>query len=240
MNTSNAPKRSKLLFFIGTFLFLFGLIFGLVGNSLINSERAYESDGTTAQGTVTGKNIETRSDSDDHNRTSTYYYLKYRFAPPGRESIESSSSVDSTTYQQTSVGATVSVQYLQHDPAQNRIAQQPDYIIGYVFLCIGVLVGGVGLVLFIIEIRQRRLYRRLERDGMMAEATVTAVEPGSLTINGVTQWRLTYTFRDMKGQEVSSSTPHMPPDVARQWNSGDKGKARYDRDNSSLTMWVGK
>ena len=239
MNPQNtAPKRGKVLILAGIFLLIFGSIFGLVGNSLINSERAYENDGTTVPGTVVGKNIETRRDSDNKG-TSTYYYLKYKFTPEGASEIEGSGSVDSTLYEQKSPGDHISVQYLRHDPGSNRIAQKPSFVIGYVFLAIGVLLGGCGVATLLYDIKMRRLYSRLNRDGMMVEGTVTSVEPGSLTINNVTQWRVSYTFRDMKGQEISGKTPHMDPDTAMQWESGDKGKVKYDRNNSSLNIWLG-
>lgn len=240
MDTMTPPKRSKILYFVGIFIALFGLIFAMVGVGVINSETRYGEEGITVVGTVIGKNVEYRRDSDNHNKSTPYYTISYRFIPEGKDAIEASSSVDSGEYNRAKTDAPISIQYIRTDPGTNRVAQKPDFVFGFVFGGIGSLLTLAGLGVIFYEVKQRRLIARLVRDGMMVEATVASVSPGSLTINNVQQWQVRYTFRDLKGQEIEGTTPHMAPEFATQWNIGDKGRVKYDRDNSTLNIWLGQ
>lgn len=239
MNAPSIPPRRFLLFLIAAFLLAFALLFASVGRSIVRTEAQYERDGVTAKGIVTAKYTEERRDSENRNRTDTYYYVRYRFTSDTGAIHESSGSVDSATYQQMSPDSPVDIQYLRSDPGSSRVAQVPDYTMGYIFMGIGFVIGLASMGTAAYEIRQRLLAGRLSRDGILCEGCVVAAGPGNFSVNDITYWRVTYSFRNNRGEEILGTTPHMHPDIAAQWEIGHTGKVRYDRNNSALNMWVG-
>ena len=247
MNDRNlsSVKRSSALLWIGLFLLLFGSAFAFAGYYSLKTEQEYEANGRTATGTILGKRIEERweNDSSTENRSRTkriHYYINYEFSPPETGTTESESSVSYKTYDEAEQGKPIEIQYLPSDPSNNRVAKNPEYVVAIVFIGIGSLVILAASFLLRFEFGARATNRRLMEEGMSAEAIIQSVEPGNVSINDVAQWRIGYSFRDMRGQEVSGMTSHMSPAKAREWNVGDKGSVRYDRDNSKVNLWVGR
>ena len=82
--------------------------------------------------------------------------------------------------------------------------------------------------------------RRLVREGTNVDGSVSAVFPGNLWINNVQQWRIRYSFSDMRGKEHSGESDHMPRQQAEAWKAGDRARILYDRERPDLNFWVGR
>ncbi|HMO18994.1 MAG TPA: DUF3592 domain-containing protein [Oligoflexia bacterium] len=237
------PKRSKILFVVGGFLILFSLVFISVGYFSLKNESEYAANGETVDGTVLSRTVEERwsTDSSTKRQTkTTYYNISYNFiAPDGRE-IESTSGVSRSVYESAQEGAPITIQYLKQDPDTNRVYQEPDYIFGSAFCAFGLLTILAGLGTLWFEIKTRAFTARLMRDGVRVDAVVESVAPGNLSINNVQQWQIEYSYTDLKGVKRICKSSHVPPQVAGEWNPGDKGAIRYDKDNSEKSIWIGR
>lgn len=98
--------------------------------------------------------------------------------------------------------------------------------------------AGSGMLYLLFRARWRMA--RLQRIGLRTEATVLAVEPSWLSINGVTQPRVRYRFRDAERRERESSTDPMPPEEAGDWKAGDVGFIYYDPNRPEESAWTGE
>jgi hypothetical protein len=81
---------------------------------------------------------------------------------------------------------------------------------------------------------------RVLRHGVAAEATVVEIAPAGTTINRVPQWHLRYEFRDALGRAQRGLSNYLRPDEAAQWQVGDRGAIRYDRDRPVDNLWLGR
>ncbi len=230
------PKRSKIFFIIGFFLLFFSAIFILVGYNMLAKEGRYKNGSAVVTGTVLNKTAETKHDKEG---SSTYYYVSYDFSTKDGEHLQGKSMVSNERWQALEENKPLEVQYLVSDHTVNRVNQESELTTGYVFSGIGALVLLLGFLFIRYEIKTRRKIKFLLQHGLTADATVTAVGPGNLSINDVQQWRIKYSFTDYKGRKVSGRTEHMAPDLASCWHCGEKGKVRYDKQNSQIHMWVG-
>lgn len=86
-------------------------------------ERDYAARGAIAEGVVIGKDTRARPRSTGTG-TSRDHFLVYRFQTPEGEVFEGRSDVSLATWNETGVGASVTVEYKRDFPATNRIAGQ--------------------------------------------------------------------------------------------------------------------
>jgi hypothetical protein len=99
------------------------------------------------------------------------------------------------------------------------------------------LAGGA---IFPFSLRKRLSRARLLRSGMSAEATITAVEETSFSINRVPQWIIRYRYNDHRGRTYEDKSPYLSPQDANNWKEGDTGKVKYDRERSNKSLWIGR
>lgn len=246
MNSSNLkpPKRSPALYWVSALPFLFGMVFFCVGVHLVNVERFYIAKGEIGAGTVTGKRIDEKwtnksGSSSGRRKKSISHIVSYSFTTKAGRNIDSSCSVAYDVYERVSTGTPVEIQYLRDEPETNRIRENPSFVIGAVFSIIGLLVAAFGLAIFSYEWRQRSLAQRLMRDGIPVDATIRSVGPGNLTINGVRQWLIEFTYQDFQGQTHRGNSGHMRPEVAQGWKAGEAAKVLYDKAAPNKYVWIG-
>jgi hypothetical protein len=101
------------------------------------------------------------------------------------------------------------------------------------FAVLGVLIARPGW-------RRLLVLLRVQRNGATAEAAVTEVAPAGVVINRVPQWRLKYEFRDERGERHEGSSDYLRPHEAAEWQTGDRGLVRYDRDRAADSVWLGR
>jgi len=235
ITTRSAPKRSKLLLIIGFILLLASLPFILIGKHMLETEQRYEKEGVIVSGVVLNRTTETTR---DRKSTSTSYYLAYKFSVKNGEELQGKGTVSEKRWSSIRENDSIEVQYLASDPSKNRVAQESEFVAGWVFIGFGGLTALIAIFVLWFDIKKRRIVKWLAQNGLATEATVTEVAPGNLTINNVQQWRIQYSFKDFRGREFEGRSEHMAPQIANAWKKGDKGKVRYDKQNPATHMWV--
>lgn len=221
---------------VGTFLLLIGIIFGIIGLEKIRVDQAYRTQGLTVSATVVDKSI-LRAKRGENSRTR--YIISYRFTSGQGETVEGSTDVSVEEWERVEEGQTIPVTYLPGDAESSRTRGENDWIAALVFLCIGgvfSLIGG-GLAFFDLRVGLRAM--RVSRHGMAAEGTVVHAGPTSTSINRVRQWRIDYRYRDHLGRAHEGASHLLSPEDGAAWKEGEKGSVRFDRDRPEISVWMG-
>lgn len=239
ISQNKMPKTGSTFLWIGIFLFLFGAIFLFAGYHMFKQEQEYANNSETVTGTVTGKHIEEKWDTDSSTKKrtkTTYHYLNYKFTPYAQAELESSGSVSSDVFKRHNSGDKIDIQYVKDDFTKNRVASEASYVGPILFCVIGGVILLVGAGILSRHFKKKSLYRRLYQNGVKVEAVVESIDPTSLSINNITQYKITCSFHDIRGQKCSAVSEYMHPDKAHLWKLGDKAHVLYDKDNSAVNV----
>jgi hypothetical protein len=230
----------------------FGLIFGgiwlvvgipfLIGGiAMWQHEERFAREAVTTEGKVLTRDIRTaHRSSSSGSSTSTEYWVGYRFQAPGGTHYEGSSKVDVHVWEDLLEQGPVTVSYLTSDPAMNRVAGEPDRVGPGIMAGLGGFFSLAGGTIVLVSLGKRLSRGRLLRSGMSAEATITAVEETSFSINRVPQWIIRYRYNDHRGRTYENRSPYLSPQDANNWKEGDTGKVKYDREKSNKSLWIGR
>jgi len=200
------------------------------------SSRRFEREALPVEATVIAKSLAAAS---REAGTSTKYAIVYRFTASNGESIEQTEELPVDEWERLDEGSPLEVQYLPSAPSAARLHRSPWWVPPLItgamalFVLIGVAVGWPG-------VRRALLIARVERKGVAVQATVQNVWATGTTINRVQQWQLSYEFRDGSGVAQRGESDLLAPHEAADWQAGDHGVVRYDRDRPSASVWVGK
>lgn len=107
------------------------------------------------------------------------------------------------------------------------------------FPIIGVVVATVGGVLFRRGLVDVRRELRLQRVGIPAEATVTAVTETNFRYNRERQWVVHYRYMDSDGRTQEGKSGYLSPDEAADWEEGQTVAVRFDPARPSESIWIG-
>lgn len=229
----------------------FGLIFGgiwlvvgipvLIGGiAMWKQEDRFARDAVTVEGKVLTRDVRTaRSSSSSGSSTSTEYHVRYRFLTPDGVGREGDGKVDVHIWESLQEQGPVTVSYLPGDPGTNRVAGEPDRVGPAIMAGLGGFFTMAGSTIFLFSLRKRLSHGRLLRSGMSAEATITAVEETSFSINRVPQWIIRYRYNDHRGRTYEGKSSYLSPQDANNWKEGDTGKVKYDRERSGKSLWIG-
>lgn len=233
--------KGMLIFGLGWMLA--SLPFGLVGRHMLKTEGRFEKESVTVPGVVVNKRVEETStydqDTKRRKRTETFW-VHFKFQTADGRALESKDSVGREAFEELKSGAPVEVQYLKDAPQTNRLARQATFVAGYAFLAFNALAVAIGAVSLFFFFGGKKETNRLMQYGVSTEGTVTKVGPGSVTVNHVPQWQISYIYKDVRGREWKGTTKHMPPDRAMVWVAGDKGPVKYDPGKPQKSLWVGR
>ena len=221
---------------VGTFLLLIGIVFGIIGFQELRKDQAYRTQGLTVNATVINKSI-LRAKRGENSRTR--YIISYRFTSGQREAVEGSTDVPVEEWERLETGHSFPVTYLPGVPDSSRGQADEKWIVALVFLCIGgvfTLLGG-GLAFFDLRVGLRAI--RVSRHGMATEGTVVHVGPTSTSINRVRQWRIDYRYLDHLGRTHEGASHLLSPKDGADWKEGDKGRVRFDRERTEISVWIG-
>lgn len=217
--------------FFGSIWLIVGLPFLLIAGYLIVQERQLASAGRVVEGVVLAKHI-TRS-KDTVTRSVTY-----RFEAADGRRIEGDSDVPESLWRSLTERGPVQVLYLPDRPSANRIAGTSKMTLLLIFSFVGGLLSIAGATIAGVALRNARVRRRLLTSGVRAPATIAEVKPMNLRINGRTQWRLTYEYRDHQNRPHRRSM-HVDADEARRWQPGNTGDVMFDPERPRHAIWLG-
>jgi hypothetical protein len=233
-STSLVPylRRTPSLW-IGVFLLLPGLVFGILGLSLAISDARFASDGTTVQGIVLSKDIRSAT-----NSTGTSHSVRYRFTLPDGRAFEGSNLVDVRDWERLEEGGPIAIDYLASDPSSNRTASSgsPVWEVLLLGLATAALLAGGYLVLR--GTRTLMEDRRLLRVGVRARATIGAIEPTNIWINRRVQWEIAYRYLDVVGHAHERQSWTMPELQAKEFSRGSHGAILYDPERPERSLWL--
>jgi hypothetical protein len=233
--------------FFGGLWLVVGLPFFVIGAYLgvqhVTTEQRLATEGRMVEGMVLSKAIRTRTSSSSstgsRRRTSRSYEVTFRF-PTSEGPITSSADVSADAWDRLIEREPIAVTYLPDDPERHRVeGQTAGWILPVIFTGLGGLFGGVGAFIVLRVLSRRRMIERLQRAGLTADATVTAVAPARIAINGVRQTVVRYRYRDQRRDEHFGSET-LVPEAAAEWNAGDAARVRYDPRRPSDHVWLGR
>lgn len=225
-------RRTPILW-IGMFLLLPGLIFGVLGSALLASDARFASEGVSAQGTVLSKDLKRAT-----NSTGTSHSVRYRFILPDGRTFEGSDSVDAQDWERLDEGGPVAVQYLASDPSSNRTASTGSPAWDLLLLGLATATLLVGGYLVLRGTRALMEDRRLLRVGTRARATVGSIEPTNIWINRRVQWEIAYSYTDAAGQPHETRSWSMPERQAKEFSRADRAAILYDPEEPGKSLWM--
>jgi len=229
--------RRSIFFWMGLLFSAFGILFTGIALQGVQRETLYRQEGEVVEGTVLTKTVR-HAVRGENSRTR--YMVNYQFRAEDGALREGLQEVSVEEWEGLHDGQPFRVRYLRDDPATSRSAEDSDWTDPYAFGGFGVIFGTIGGVLLIHRLLRIRLTVRLLREGVATEGTVVRVSPANVAINGVPQREIHYCFTDQVGQRHDGCSEYLAPAEAARWKKGDKGTVRYDRQEASRNIWLGK
>lgn len=240
--------RSRPIFRADNFWFWFGGIWLAIGLPFLaigvaagwhdfTREWPLRSEGVITYGVVVGKY---RQGSPERSRSERF--VIYRFAVRDGAAQEGRAEVDEETWNRLEKDRPVRVVFLPQSPNIHRMegADFHDKLVtAVVFLGLGTILSALGGLVVGRALAMRLAAARIVREGIEVEAEVTGTRPGGSALNGVTQWRLSYRYRDPAGRVHEARSAASDPEQIRRWKNGDRGRIRVDRVDPSLSVWLG-
>lgn len=221
---------------VGTFFFLFGLVFTVIGVQEARKELVYRTQGLTVDATVLDKSI-LRAKRGENSRTR--YLVTYRFTSAQGEEVEGAADVPAQEWERLEAGRKFLVTYLPGAPDSSRVSGEEDWIAALVFMAIGGVFALLGGGLAFSDLRAVLRAIRVSRHSLSTEGRVLRAEPTGPTINRVRQWRIHYQYRDHIGRNQEGQSHLLSPDEASVWHEGDTGAVRFDRERPQESVWIG-
>lgn len=226
-------RRSFWLLFGGIWL-LAGTTMLVVGIGMALEERRWDM-AVEATGMVLTKDI-VPADSD----SSTQYRVRFRYPTQDGGSAEGDQQVDVATWEALAERGPITVYYLPGSSEAPRLDPDPEPFGPLIFLAFGIVLGGVGGVLFGRALRDVFRARRLIESGTDADATVTAVEGTDVSFNRRPQFRVRYSYRDTAGATHTGDSGYLEWEEASTYADGDTVAIRYDPRRPADSVWLGR
>jgi hypothetical protein len=192
-------------------------------------------EGQTVDAVVVNKDIRRVRGS---KRTRVEHTLRYRFQVGGTV-VGGEAVVDADEWERRQVGDRVAVRYLPSAPDVSRVADGAGLESPIASVALGSGVVALFGTLLGRQVLRIRRDRRIRREGMLADATVVAVEETRFRVARVVQWRIRYRYRDHLGQAREGDTGALPPGDVEGWQADDAGKVRFDRARPQDSVWIG-
>jgi hypothetical protein len=208
------------------------------GNQQLTADRRLAAEGRTVDGIVLTKAITYSSSSSSNRSSSATYRVTFRFRTTDGLLVDEA-EVSQDTWDRLIEREPIHVTYVPDAPQFHRIeGQVGGWIMPIAMTVIGGIFAGLGGIILLRARSRLHANARLQREGVVAEATVTEVRPGRMRINGVQQWLVRYQYQDDRGS-VRMGSEHLSPEKAERWKAGDKATVRYDRRQPNQSLWVG-
>lgn len=230
---ARSPRRTGHASFwtlFGSIFLLVGLPFVLLAGYFVMEEHQLAANGRVVEALVLTRDI-SRSGS---NVTRS---VTYRFDDADGRVIQGRSNVDEPRWSSLTERGPVDVVYLPHRSSVNRLVGASERVRLLIFAAVGCVLSLAGGTIVVLAVRQARMRRRLLTAGVRAPATVADVRPMNLRLNGRTQSRLTYEYRDFQAR-AHRRTQYLDADEASRWKAGDAGEVLFDPDDPDQALWL--
>lgn len=228
--------RTALPMWVGTIFVVAGCMASIVSVGEWRAARRFDRDAVTAQAAVVNTSLE--GASRDGNQ-STRYLVTYRFTPPNGAEVEQTEEIPLELWETLTAGDAVTVRHLAGDPGTARMRSPTPAWVPPLVAALTAAFAVLGLALARSGWRRLLVHVRVQRNGVAAQATVIDVAPTGVTVNRVPQWRLKYEFRDERGGRHEGASDYLKPHEAAEWQTGDRGTVRYDRNRAADNVWLG-
>ncbi|ALA57495.1 DUF3592 domain-containing protein [Nitrospira moscoviensis] len=229
--------RRSVLLWVGALFLTAGTVGTFIALQEWRTRQHFERESVRTDATILNKSIE-KATRDGNPRTK--YQVTYRFAVPGGGTVEQVGEVSVDEWEGLDEGSSFPVRYLPSDPTTTHLDYRDAWWLPLIFAGGGMLFALIGALVASSDLRHVLLVIRLSRGGLPAEGTVQKVWPTSTRINRVTQWRLSYAFRDHMGRTRQGESGLLSPDEAAEWRAGDTGAVRFDRERPQRNIWIGR
>lgn len=133
----------------------------------------------------------------------------------------------------------VSVVFLARRPSVNHVVGASKLGLLAAFAGVGALLTIAGGTIIAVALRTARTKQRLLTSGVAVQAVVAEVTPLNLRVNGRTQWRLKYDYRDSENRAHRQAV-YLLADEARTWQPGDAGGVLFDPQRPEQAIWLGR
>lgn len=215
-----------------------GIYFGMTDRAI--SERLAR-EGVSTEGMVLSKTIEAGRSRHDGSNPTPSYWVRFRFTTPTSVEIDGRSEVNEMAWRTLVERGPIGVRYVPSEPYRYRVDGEADpWYLGYIFAGVGLLMTAIGGPVLVYGIRHTRAVRRLVAKGVGGDATVSAIVPTRITINGEPQWRIDYHYEDERGRRHTGRSEPMSPDAVAEWQPGQRGRIRYDARVPERSAWLGR
>ena len=229
--------RRAVPMWVGTIFVVAGCIASAASVGEWRAERRFERDAVTAQATIVDLSYESANRED---KRSTRYLVTYRFTPPEGTALEQTEEIPLDTWEALDDEDSVTVRYLPEDPRTARTGATTPASVSALVAALTAAFAVLGAAIASRGWRRVLALVRVQRNGAAVQATVIEVAPAGVVINRVPQWRLRYEFRDERGENREGTSDYLQPYEAVEWQAGDRGTVRYDRDRPTDNVWLGK
>lgn len=211
------------------FFIILGGIFTAAGITMLLPELQYQKSGVRVRATVVSKSIEKASG----RQSSTRYVVAYRFAAQNGNVLEGNDEVSPDLWEELKKDDPFEVVYLPASPQSNRGAATTQTPLALGFTGIGAFVLLVGGIAAAIGVRAINRHLRIEREGILVEATVLAK-----FVSG-SEKCIRFRYRDPAGREYTRCDDSLDAEEYARWKAGDVGHARFDPQNPGYSIWLG-
>jgi hypothetical protein len=222
---------------VGTIFIVAGSMASLASVGEWRAARRFERDAVATEALVVGTSLDAASR--DGNQ-STRYLLTYRFTPSNGAEREQTEEIPLELWETVAPGDAVTVRYLPEEPGTARIRSTAPEWVPPLVAALTAAFAALGVLIAWKWWRRLLVLVRVQRNGVAAPATVMQVAPAGVLINRIPQWRLRYEFRDAHGARHEGESDYLKPHEAAEWQAGDRGAVRYDRDRAADNVWLGR
>ena len=217
--------RAFLRHLISQFIFLFGLVWALVGTPLLiagllvwRSESELARRGVQAEARLVEKAYKSGSGK------SGSYLVRYSFQDQRGAQRLGEARVSRKVWKDLPEGSRLPVLYLPERPEKNRLGGDLGWdwwVLPLVLGFLGLVFAPAGFVLVFLALRRTLKAMELLRNGVILTGRVLELrEDLGTTINGRHPFVLVYGFRGPDGKEHQGQTQHLPQALEGRWQVG--------------------
>lgn len=224
------------LFFKGSwklalFLALFSSPFLGLGGHGIYQEIQLSNNGINVSSVIVEKWIHEGDESDS-------YHVAFEFTDDIGENIEGDANILGDTYRQLEIGSRMPIVFEKGNPLNSRLVGESDIIAMSIFFVVGFALLLFSLYLLTKAFLRACMKSRLFKKGTLTKAKVYNIKDTNVEVNGVSQMKIQYRFKDSVGAVKNGETLSMSIKRTKKHPLGEEIEVLYDMSNSNINFWV--